>query len=193
MKTISLDSIPERSADEKEIDRIIQAGRSAVISWMGLARKSSGRVSDYLNEKGYDRQSAALIIASLQEDRTIDDERLARKIIMQRQGRQLESRMALASRLANMGIDAKVIADVLSGDQQLEQDQQSASSLFYQRFGRLLDDLKAGRDQLNDLDYKRKLSQLSGKAARFLSGRGFSDTIIVDTLRQAGLMTNGFE
>lgn len=193
MKMISLDSIPERSADEKEIDRIVQAGRSAVISWMGLVRKSSGRVSDYLKEKGFEHQVIALIIESLQEDRTIDDERLARKIIKQRQGRQQESRLALASRLDKMGIDAKVIKEVLSSDQWLEPDQQSASNIFHQRFGQIFDELKAERDQIDDLDYKRKCAQLSGKAARFLSSRGFSEAIIIDTLRQAGLLTAGFE
>jgi|GEM_PF-1987758 len=193
MKTISLDLIPELTANQKEIDRNVQAGRSAVISWAGLTRKSSGRVSEYLKRQGFDPEVIPKVIDSLKEDRTIDDERLARKIIQQRRDRQQESRLALASRLANMGIDSVVIEDVLASEHPFELDQQSAASVFHQRFGHLFNELKAQQDQLDALDFKRKCAQLSGKAARFLSTRGFSESIIVDTLRQAGLMTDGFE
>ena len=77
MKMISSDSISDFvSPEDCETGIMIQKGRSAAISWIGIARKSSGRVTAYLQQQGFENSIIIQILESLQDDGYIDDERM---------------------------------------------------------------------------------------------------------------------
>jgi SOS response regulatory protein OraA/RecX len=136
----------------------------AVITWMRLARKSSGQVAAFLRQRQFPEDLVALILDSLREDGTIDDYLLARRQAEQRQGRQGESKAALESRLRRLGIAEEAVAAVLPDDQQ---DDERARTLLLLRFGHDLKDVR--------------------KAARFLLGRGFSEEVVRRALRTCGI------
>jgi len=190
MKKISLDSNSDPySADEKALAGRIQAGRTAAIGWMGISRKSSGRVADYLSKQGFSQDEIPLILASLREDDYLGDTRLARRVVRQRQGRQAESRKALALRMSRLGLDDHAIELALSD---AEEDEIAACSVLKQRYGRLIDELQNENHHDTRETGRLQRYELAVKAARFLASRGFSHAIISKVLNQAGLTIDSF-
>ncbi len=178
MKMISSDSIPDTlSAQERELERQIQKARTAVISWLGISRKSSGRITDYLLRQGFDQNIIELTMDSLKADGTIDDERLANNIVRQRQGRQAESRLAMQYRMRRLGLEEDAIISALPD---ISDDLTAACHLLEKRFGRQLAE-------------QARYSELSLKAARFLAGRGFAQSTIVIALRKYALTIDSDE
>ena len=192
MKKISLDSNSDLvSESEKAIAERVRSGRTLAVSWMGIERKSSGRVSDYLSRHGYHQDEIALILTSLHDDDYLDDERLARRILRSRQGRQAESRLALFQRMIRLGLDENAIENVLSADE--PDDDQTAKILLEQRYARAITDLISDKNQGDSKAFGRQRYELAAKAARFLASRGFSQATICKALAQVGLTIDSFD
>ena len=184
MKKISSDSISELiSAEDQALSRLVQQGRSKAISWMGLQRKPSGRVADYLKLQGFDQAIILRVLESLKEDDYIDDERLAGRIVRQRSGRQSESRAAMSQRMTRLGLDKSAIESVLPD---AETDYSAACTLLESRFSKQLADLKANGCNEDPLAIKSRY-ELTRKLARFLASRGFSSSTIGRALRKYSL------
>jgi SOS response regulatory protein OraA/RecX len=182
MKKISSDSISDWVApEERKKSRLIQEGRIAVITWMKLGRKSTGQIAGFLQKKGYPDDLIKLIAASLAEDRTIDDEALARKIIRQRDGNRTESQAALKNRLMSRGIPDKAITAAISDH---ESDLSAAIRILSLKFAH--QSVKESGDVdpesvESHVDYMRK-SML--KAGRLLISKGFDITTVEKALRE---------
>jgi SOS response regulatory protein OraA/RecX len=182
MKKISSDSISDWvTPEEREKSRLIQEGRIAVITWMKLGRKSSGQIADFLQQKGYADDLIKLIAASLAEDKTIDDEALARKIIRLRDGKRTESQDALKNRLMSKGIPEEAIVAAISDH---VSDLSAAIRILSQKFahmtGKELVDLDPESIE-SHTDFIRK-SIL--KAGRLLISRGFDMATTEKALRE---------
>jgi SOS response regulatory protein OraA/RecX len=182
MKKISSDSISDWvTPEEREKSRLIQEGRIAVITWMKLGRKSSGQITAFLQQKGYLDELIKLIVASLAEDRTIDDEALARKIIRQRVENRTESQDALKNRLISRGITEDAITAAISDH---ESDLSAAIRILSLRFAHQLDKESVEMDPESiesHIDFIRKSIM---KAGRLLISRGFDMATTEKALRE---------
>lgn len=180
MKMISLDSISDSQAsDAREKDAQVQEGRIAVISWLGIARKPSGQVANKLKKLGYAEDIIKLVLDSLEEDGYLNDDAAAGRIISQRNGRLAESRYALNQRMQRLGIKDTSIDSVLPGAQT---DLEAASQLVDARFGKIIEQstLNSGSEYLKIQD--PAIKKLYFKIGRFLLGRGFSQSVILQVL-----------
>ncbi len=162
MKKISSGSISDFSLEnDREQSRQVGEARVAVVTWMRLARKSSGQVQEYLRQKGFADEIIQLALGSLTEDGTIDDRLLAEKLVRQRQGRSAESSTALRQRMQRLGLKKNVIEAAMPDAMA---DETTAAQLVKDRFGERLTDVR--------------------KAARFLTSRGFSHEVVNRVLRE---------
>ena len=180
MKMISLDSISNNQSPEaKEQAAQVQEGRIAVISWLGIARKPSGQVANKLKKLGFAEDIIKLVLDSLEEDGYLNDDAAAGRIVSQRSGRLAESRFALNQRLQRLGIKDTSIDNVLPG---ALTDLEAASQLVDVRFGKTIEQstLSSGRECLVLQDPAVK--KLYFKIGRFLLGRGFSQSVILQVL-----------
>ena len=180
MKMISSDwNSDQISYQDRQLLQQIQEGRSAAITWMAGARRSSGRVMDRLKQIGYPYDVINSVIESLKMDGTIDDERLARGVVRRCQGRKAESSRAMANRMTRLGIEESAIRSVLS-DQ--TDDLTAAIALIEARLGSCL---QPGDSESDSTDSSRKPLVL--KAFRLLAGRGFDRSTIFKALASCGL------
>jgi SOS response regulatory protein OraA/RecX len=191
MKMISSDSISDLAFSEDQvIKRQIQKGRTTAITWLGIDRKSSGRVAAYLQQQGFSGTVLDRIIASLKDDGYLDDERLARHLVRQRQGRQAESRAALGQRMQRLGLDSTSIEAALP---EASEDLRAASALIETRFSRQFAEVTDMSVENDPNARDRALFLLQQKVGRFLAGRGFSTSTIVRVLRKHGKGIDSFE
>lgn len=180
MKTISSDWISDQlSSEDRERERRVQEGRSAIITWLAGSRRSSGRIIDRLKQQNYSDDVIDQVVASLIEDGTIDDERLAFGVLKRCQGRRAESTRAMAVRMTRLGINQSVIHSIL--DQQAD-DLLAARSLIEARF-ELPSESSEDAFQQPSVDRKKQVV----KAFRLLSARGFDRSIIFRALSDCGL------
>ncbi len=103
-----------RSETEKSVEDAQRAARSAAVRWMGLGRKPSGQVRDYLHRLGFDAEVIHYVIDELKTEHKIDDKRLAHKITNARLGAKSESAQRIAQRLAAQGLDQMAIDKALA-------------------------------------------------------------------------------
>lgn len=191
MKMISSDSISDLiSPEDRDTSILIQKGRTAAISWIGIARKSSGRVKAYLEQQGFENSIIIQILDSLYEDGYIDDQRIAKRLIRQRQGRQGESKAALAQRMRRLGIASEAIESSMPD---AADDLDSASALIISRFSRQLEMLRQNSDYVNYSEQGRERIVLMQKIARFLATRGFGQTTVMQAMRNAGISIDSME
>jgi regulatory protein len=166
MKTISSDWTANLPDDQQRARaRLLQDARTKAIAFLGLARKPTGQVAKCLAEQGFDQDIIKDVLKDLEADGYLDDLRLARRIVSQRQtGRQAESRTALRRRMMDRGLSGTAIDEALA---EVISDREAATGLLAARF--------AGEWPTRD---RRKLQ----KMARFLAGRGFSADMISQLL-----------
>jgi len=164
VKKISLDSICNPDDRESAERRKLTAEmRSAAIRHIGISRKSSGQVRQFLEGQYGDRSLIESTIADLIDEGYINDERVASRILRDRQSGKLESRAAVLNRMDKKGIQ-RDIAQAISAD--LRSDDDTAIELVCIRFAREIEMFRmAGRDE------KRRLLS---KMNRFLQSRGYS-------------------
>jgi SOS response regulatory protein OraA/RecX len=191
MKMISSDSISDLASSEDQIIAgQIQKGRTKAITWLGINRKSSGRVAAYLQQQGFNGTVLDQILSSLKDDGYLDDNRLARYLVSQRQGRYAESRAALGQRLQRLGLDSTSIESALPA---ASDDLQAANELVETRFRRQFADVADMAAEDDPAARERALFLLQQKVGRFLAGRGFSMATIVSVLRKNGKGIDTFD
>lgn len=166
MKKISLDSIYKPKSDEDiELERKTREARSAAIRHIGIASKSSGHVREFLIRQDFDPEIVERVLTDLVDEGTIDDRKIASRIVRERRAGKSESQAAVRSRMIRQGVSGDVVEDL---DSDLVQDEVSASTLVQMRFAKELQAFK-----LADRDTKRRLL---GKMNRFLQSRGYSSS-----------------
>ncbi len=179
MKKISSDSISDYlPPEDKALAGQIQAGRIAIISWLGLGRRPSGQVANRLRQQGFSDTVVTAVMASLRDDGYLDDVAIAKRLARQHQGRQAESRAALDLRMQRLGLTAEAISAALPDE---AADLKSAVDLLGSRFGFRMEQLRQRQDaEANAADQKLEQDTrlLWQKAGRFLAGRGYSRLII---------------
>lgn len=146
--------------------------RMRAISYIGISHKSSGKVKDYLVRAGYSPDTAEEAVDSLVTDGYIDDLRIARSLINARTGKKSEGRYALQQRFLQAGISRDILP---SAEEYFRSDSDSIGELFDTAI------LPAFRKQMELPDFDA--SKWMNKTFRFLMSRGFSSSLITDTLR----------
>lgn len=191
MKTISSDSISDLiSPEDREAGVLIQKGRSTAISWIGITHKSSGRVTAYLQQQGFENSIIVQIMDSLLEDGYLNDQRIAKRLIRQRRGRQGESKAALSQRMRRLGLASDAIESAIPD---AAADLDTASELINLRFGRQLDMIRQNSDDLDRSAQNRERFTLIQKIVRFMATRGFTQTTTMQALRNAGISIDSLE
>lgn len=174
-KRISLDSISEPQDSRSGFDAN-PAGhmRSAAIRHIGISRKSSGQVRQFLNRQFHDADLVEQTIAALTDEGYIDDQRVGRRILRDRQAGKAESKAAIRNRMVRQGVPDDV-AEQLSGEG--AEDHDTAALLVRHKFGRDLEQIE--REPIGE---KRRLIM---KMNRFLISRGYSPEIVRKTVHNA--------
>lgn len=172
-----------RSPQEREQDSQIQSGRITAINWLGISRKPSGKVAQYLRLKGFSETIIPLVLNSLQEDGYLDDESIARRLVRQRQGRKGESRAALVQRMQRYGLEDSAIENAMPDDTDDAADLAAARLLLEHRLGGQSKVLPQTGDEAEYQANLRSRYNLMQKTGRFLASRGFSQSIILRALR----------
>lgn len=179
MKTISSILNSDHFANEdQEFAQQVQAGRTAILSWLAGRRRSSGRIAARLKVLDYPDEVIQKVIGTLTEDGYIDDERMARAVLKQYNGRRAEAGRKTAERLSGMGIHQRAIQSVLAERDDLE----LAITLLETH----LDSYR------NDLDDQEEISAEKQKKAllkifRHLTARGFSRATIFQAFTRCDL------
>ncbi len=142
------------------------------ISYIGISHKSSGRVKDYLVRSGFLPETAQEAVDTLVSDGYIDDLRIARSLAAARTGKKSESRYSLLQRLSQAGISRDVLT---CAEEYFRSDEDSLSDLVDTA---ILPDFKK-QMELPDFDAQKWMN----KTFRYLMSRGFSSSLVADTLR----------
>jgi regulatory protein len=175
VKKISLDSIcksdPVADIDHEQMRK---NARSAAIRYIGVFRKTSGKLRDFLIKQSFDATIIQEVLADLIEEGYIDDQKQARYIMRERQAGKSESQSAIRNRMIGHGVSENII-DSLASD--LILDEVSAANLIRSRFAKEL-------VIYNQSDQNEK-KRLLGKMNRFLQSRGYSFECIRKIIREA--------
>lgn len=176
MKKISSDlKVEGLSDEERALRRRLQDARSEAISFLGLAKKPSGRVAQRLRDEGYDDDIVREVVRELADEGYLDDLAIARRQARQRRGRQAESHFALRQRLLQSGLAHDAVDMAL--DETLT-DRELARDLLDTRFTPELKHLRAADTPPAE---KRRLFM---RIARLLGSRGFDSELIEELLRR---------
>lgn len=145
--------------------------RNKAIAHIGIAVSSSGKIREFLSDKGYDADVIEEVIAQLIEDKYIDDMRYALKVLRSRSGRNSEGRAKLRARLEASGIPDATIHEVLSRDEFA--DENSIMEVISDRF-------PPESFSADPKDAKKELV----KAVRYLESRGYSSSLALASFRK---------
>lgn len=134
----------------------ISSTREAVtcaIRHIGTGIYSSGKIKNYLMQKGYPEDVASDAVKHLIDTGYIDDMRASRKVLSARSGKKQESRQYIFKRLLEAGIGQDCAEDIVAT---LASDKDTCLSLFEASFG-------SGCDDAEDREVEFiKLAQLRG-------------------------------
>ncbi|NCA98293.1 MAG: RecX family transcriptional regulator [Clostridia bacterium] len=142
--------------------------RLAAVRWLGLARKPSGQVRDFLQRQGFDASIISGVIDELKNEGKIDDLRLARQKTKTRSGAKSESSFRISQRLSAQGLDQNAIEQALVDH---PADCELALAALQGKFRQPLD-LAAGTIEQKNKYY------------RFLMSRGFTSEIVREAIRE---------
>ncbi|MBR5973737.1 MAG: RecX family transcriptional regulator [Clostridiales bacterium] len=144
--------------------------RNQAIAHIGIAVSSSGKIREFLEEKGYVSDVIEDVIEQLTEEKYVDDARYARKILRARSGSKAEGRLKLQARLEAAGVAPDVISDVLS--EPAYADENTIMEVIRDRF-------PASSFSTDPSETKRQLA----KAIRYLESRGYSSSLALSSFR----------
>ena len=105
----------------------IQEAVTAGIRHIGVSIYSSGKIRDYLVNKGFTVDTANSAVEELISRRYIDDRRAGRKVLLLRTGTKQESKKGIYNRLLSAGIASGIARDMISD---LEEDSITCKELF---------------------------------------------------------------
>ncbi len=165
MKKISWTSIPDPDADPVRKTRAYLDARATAIGYIGISKKSSGRVRIRLEKDGVPDDLIRLVLSDLTKDGYLDDRAFGRAILDTRVRKGVESLPALRVRLLRLGVDPGIAEEVLEA-QGVTVSRDALSQLLLTKFGTQL----RNSATLSYADRRK----LMGKMARFLASRGFS-------------------
>ena len=154
------------------MDRDLQYSdaRNKAIAHIGIAVSSSGKIREFLSEKGYDADVIEDVIGQLTEEKYVDDARYARKILRTRMGNKAEGRIKLQARLEAAGVAPDVISEVLADE--MYADENTIMDVIRDRF-------PASSFSTDPSETRRQL----GKAIRYLESRGYSSSLALSSFR----------
>ncbi|NLK89035.1 MAG: RecX family transcriptional regulator [Clostridiaceae bacterium] len=163
---------------DQEFARQVQAGRTAILSWLAGRRRSSGRIAERLRVLEYTDEVIKEVVSTLTEDGYIDDERMARAVLKQYNGRRAEAVRKTAERLSRMGIHQGAIQSVLEEQDDLE----LAVTLLKTH----LDSFHADLNDQGEVPAEKREKMLV-KAYRHLASRGFNRATIFQAFARCSL------
>lgn len=164
MKTISWDSIPDPGDRPLRKTRPYLDARSAAITYIGIGRKTTGRVRMHLLRKGHPDDMAGLVVADLVEEGILDDMAFGKALIRSRTGVGTESILVMRARMLRLGLDSR-ITEILLAESPPPDDVDSLVALLRKKYAR---NLPASGKIPADAP-----PGLAAKMMRFLCGRGF--------------------
>ena len=164
MKKISLDLIPDPDHNPLARTRPYLDARSAAIAYIGIGRKTTGRVKTYLLKKDVSEEVARLVVSDLIHDGYLDDMTYGRSLLKAKTGTNAESVIAARTRLLRLGMDPDVVARLME-DHPPEETSDVLAELLQKKFARFLDD--SGKIPAE------APPGLALKMMRYLGGRGF--------------------
>lgn len=100
---------------------------SVALRHIGIATYSSGKIYNYLQQKGYPSAVCRLAVDELVEREFINDFKAARKVLNSRKGTKQESKYYIGERLKAAGIASNVIYSIVDD---LPSDTDTCVSLF---------------------------------------------------------------
>lgn len=161
-----------------DIDKIqVMNARAAAVNYISSGNKSSGKVSGWLNRKGYPDFIAELVIAELISEQRINDDALAGKMIRGRSGKRLESPRALMDRLIVAGIPRSVAEEAVNRNYDRERNEENeALELLILKFSPKMSTMHEW-----DLQY---LLKFKSKLYRFLISRGYDSDVTLSAVGQ---------
>ena len=146
--------------------------RQIAIRYIGIAVKSSGRVSEYLLSKGFSEETSALTVQGLIDDGYIDDGRVARRFLRQSSGSHAEGKALLLRRILAAGVRTEAAQEAL-------EDYDDKAALEECVRAKILPEYEKA-SAAEDFDMYR----FTQKALRTLASRGFSVSQAIETLRR---------
>ena len=152
-------------------DQQYSEARNKAIAHIGIAVSSSGKIRDFLSEKGYDRDVIEEVIEQLIEDKYVDDKRYALKILRARSGAKAEGRAKLQARLEASGVPYDVISGLLSKPE--FRDENTILDVISARY-------PAGSFSSDPAEAKKELQ----KAIRYLESRGYPAALSLASFRK---------
>ena len=127
---------------------------TCAIRHIGTGIYSSGKIRNYLLQKGYSEDAVIKAVEHLIAAGYIDDKRASRKVLMARSGKKQESRHYIYKRLLEAGIDPDCVDGIVAS---LDGDVDTCFSLFEASFGSISCD-----DCFDREEEFYKLAQLRG-------------------------------
>jgi regulatory protein len=165
MKTIS--SIYNKSSQEIEHESACRAARMDAIAYIGISRKTSGRITGWLYKKGYPDSVIEPVIQELIAEGTVNDKAIADSILRSLRDRRAESSSNAYRRLLRLGIDENAATrSIEEAFQDSHREYSEALALIDLKFARNI-------DTIDELDSEAIL-KLKQKIFRFLLNRGYS-------------------
>ena len=164
MKTIS--STYNKSSEEKEHESACREARMGAIAYIGISRKTSGRITGWLYKKGYPDSVIEPVMQELIEEGTVNDRAIADSILRSLRDRRAESSSNAYRRLLRFGIDKNIAsASIEEAFQDNHREYSDALALIDLKFARNI-------DTIDELD-SSGLLKLKQKIFRFLLNRGY--------------------
>lgn len=148
---------------------LLATARETAVKFIGISKKSSGRVRDHLLHKGYSSELCELAVSGLIEDGFIDDERVARAVLASRRGTKAEGRFHLRARMIDRGIPDDVSDRILASSPSDSDTIAEWLHDFYKSDGPI---------DLSRNDYRPTVAKIS----RLLVSRGYSYDLISHAL-----------
>ncbi len=173
MKTISSDY--NLSPSERERQNICKSARADAISFIGISKKTSGRVRGCLYKKGYSEDIVQSVVSELIDEGVINDSAFAESVLRTLQGSRAEASSQALKRLLRLGVDAKAAEKSVRKafpDRRREFD--DAFALMNLKFSAVI----ATIDELEPAE----LFQKKQKVFRFLLNRGYSREIAMSAI-----------
>ncbi len=180
VKTISLDY--KKSPDVKERENSCRQARMDAISFIGISKKTSGKITGWLLKKGYPDSIIAVVISELTEEKTINDKDIADRVLASRNKQKAESSYSAYKRLLRLGIakeTAKSCIDEAYHD--CNREFSDAIMLLRLKFMQKI-------DTMDKLDQEEQL-RLKQKMFRFILNRGYNRELAL--LAMNSIIKNG--
>lgn len=172
---ISLDY--KKTPEERDFDHLCTVARANAVTYLGISKKTSGKVSGWLYKKGYPDSVIQEVIRELTEEGTLNDELLGMALIQSRSGKKAESRAALLQRLVRQGVPSETAQLCINtAFSENKNELSDAIELLCLKFHVKIDTMQEWNS-----DEQLKLMQ---KCFRFLMNRGYTREISMNAMNK---------